>query len=199
MLKNHKKVNEQQLTTKESLDIIRQMMDQARFNFSRGSFFFILWGTLLAVCSVLQYTLVRMGYSEGNLAWAVASVLGAVASYWYGKKWGRETEVTTIFDRVYVAIWITYMATLPILATMVLTARIDPGPFIMVLTGLATIISGWVLRFAPLVIGGVLLWAFALIIYFVLPDFGSLIFALGMVTSYIIPGIIMKKTGIRRV
>jgi hypothetical protein len=56
-----------------------------------------------------------------------------------------------------------------------------------------TFITGGILRFRPLVVGGVLFWLFGMVSLFVWPEQGALLFGLALVTGYIIPGILLKR------
>jgi len=44
----------------QSLQIIDEMVQRARFNFSKGSVFFIIWGVLLTIAGVGEFLLQQM-------------------------------------------------------------------------------------------------------------------------------------------
>src|SRR5438309_2726700 len=61
-------------------------------------------------------------------------------------------------------------------------------PFFILLYGLGTFVSGKILQFTPLVVGGVINWALACAAVFFSFDYQLLFAAAAILTSYIIPG-----------
>jgi hypothetical protein len=61
-------------------------------------------------------------------------------------------------------------------------------PFFILFYGLGTFVSGKILQFRPLVIGGIFNWLLACVCVFVPYDYQLLIAAAAILTSYIIPG-----------
>jgi hypothetical protein len=61
-------------------------------------------------------------------------------------------------------------------------------PFFILLYGLGTYISGRILQFRPLLVGGIINWILACIAAFVHYDYQMLLAAIAILTSYIIPG-----------
>ena len=67
------------------------------------------------------------------------------------------------------------------------------NPMVLMLAGYATFISGKLLRFKPMVYGAISFWVWALIAYFVGPYYGMLITSAGIITGYIIPGVLLQR------
>jgi hypothetical protein len=61
-------------------------------------------------------------------------------------------------------------------------------PFFIMLYGLGTFVSGKIIKFKPLVIGGIINWCLACISVFFSFDYQLLFAAAALLTSYIIPG-----------
>ncbi len=67
------------------------------------------------------------------------------------------------------------------------------APYIMVLAGLPTFISGIILKFRPLVIGGICFWIIAIIMSFAGPEIFPLGMPVAVVAGYLIPGYMLKN------
>jgi hypothetical protein len=65
-------------------------------------------------------------------------------------------------------------------------------PLIISLYGLGTFVSGGVLKFKPLIIGGIACWIISIIAFLVPPMTVLLLTALSVVVSYLIPGYMLK-------
>jgi hypothetical protein len=67
------------------------------------------------------------------------------------------------------------------------------SPFILALYGMPTFLSGKILRFPPLVWGGIGCWILALIALNIPYEFQILFFGLAVVIAWIIPGYLLRK------
>ncbi len=184
---------ENALSPTESLGIIGDMIDQARFNFSKNSFYFLMWGGLMIAAATLQL----LGKSTFQLdlfwiGWPVAGIIGGVISGIQGKRIADQVGHQTHIDNMYGAVWIIYFITLILLIPALVTNGIDPSGYVMILTGLPTVFTGKLIRFKPLVLGGSTFWILGLVAIFFLPDYGEVLFILSMITGYIIPGFMMR-------
>jgi len=73
--------------------------------------------------------------------------------------------------------------------------KIDPlvaYPLIMIIYGFGTWVSGGVLKYAPLIIGGVICWVLAGIAFYFPFNVQILLLALSILIAYIIPGHMLK-------
>jgi len=64
---------------------------------------------------------------------------------------------------------------------------------ISLLSGLGTYISGTMLRFKPLIIGGVWLWVVAIVAFSVSVQDQYLVAGIGLVIGYLIPSYLLKR------
>jgi uncharacterized membrane protein HdeD (DUF308 family) len=183
---------EKEMNPEESLAIIHAMINKARFNFSRGSFYFITWGILLFIAAIFEYVAQQSEMELFYLGWPIAGLVGGIASAVYGSK-SRANGPNTHLDKIYSAIWITYFFTLILFIIGMGLNRINPGPYIMLITGLPTFLTGYILEFKPLQVGGVLFWLAGLLSLIFPTEFGSLIFGVVMLGGYLVPGIIMRQ------
>ncbi|MDZ4810068.1 MAG: hypothetical protein SGI96_17670, partial [Bacteroidota bacterium] len=66
-------------------------------------------------------------------------------------------------------------------------------PFFIMLYGLGTFVSGSIIRFRPLVIGGIVAWALAIGSTLVSYDYQMLFGAAAILVSYIIPAYMLRS------
>ncbi len=75
------------LTTQDSLKIIQTVIDQQRRKYEENGIFLILWGILIAIAGITQFTLTQMGYGKySGLAWLFTMIPGAIISFIVGFK-----------------------------------------------------------------------------------------------------------------
>ncbi|NQV52733.1 MAG: hypothetical protein HQ500_06095 [Flavobacteriales bacterium] len=181
------------MTNEQRLTLITDMINKARFNFSRGSFYFILWGAILFGAAVYEY----IAGSVFDLAmpwigWPIAGILGGGFSAVYSRKEYSDGPSTHL-DKIYSSIWMVYFVTLIMLVVAWVSNHISPGSYIMIITGFPTFLTGYILKFKPLQWGGIAFWVLGLLSLYFMHDYSSLIFALSMVLGYVIPGFMMRS------
>jgi hypothetical protein len=66
-------------------------------------------------------------------------------------------------------------------------------PMVLVLYGIATFVSGGVLQFRPLVIGGICCWVLAVAAMFLPFEYQLLALAAAVAAAYIVPGYLLSK------
>ena len=182
-----------QMTNDQRLALITDMINKARFNFSRGSFYFILWGVLLFASAIYEYIADRlMDIPMPWIGWPIVGIVGGVLSALYSRRMYSD-QPTTHLDRVYSAIWTVYFLTLVMLVIAWVSQRINPGSYILIVTGFPTFLTGYILKFKPLQWGGVIFWSLGLLSLFFLDEYRSLIFALAMIIGYVVPGLMMRN------
>lgn len=181
------------LSPEQSLKLIESMIGQAKRSFQRMSFYFLLWGGLLLAATLTEYFVARAGLPNGWMGWPVLGTLGGIIAGMYGSREGKKAGATTFTDTVFMWVWVAFTITLVIVIVSSVAVGSAPGPWVSILTGMPTFITGGILRFRPLMIGGVLFWVFGLLSLFVWPEHGALLFGLALLLGYIIPGILLKR------
>lgn len=193
--------NEKTMTPEESLQIIQRAILHSRNNLREGSFYYLLWGWVLLFASILCYFVlcyflerqIYQGlYWKALASWIIPIVIGFIIQWIYKARNIRKDLVRSQIDRYLTSIW---AAAGVIFALMVLISYIldvYPTPFILAVMGLTTFISGIMVRFNPLMFGGVI-FALASIVSVFVPDLYQLIvFACSIVIGYLIPGYLLK-------
>jgi hypothetical protein len=185
---------DQEMTPAQSLKVIEDMIGQAKRSFHRQSYYFLLWGVLLIAAMLFNYVMVLNGNANGGLAWPAVGILGGILSFIHGSREGRRVHVATMMDRVIMWLWMAFVVTL--LTTMIASGTSDqamPMGSILVLTGLPTFTTGQLMRFRPLIFGGILFWVLGAVCYFVPQSVMVWLYIGAMVFGYMVPGLMLKR------
>lgn len=180
------------LTNEESLRIITSMINQAKVNVRNSSFHLLFWGWLIFICSLSDYILYQFfDYTNSYYVWLFV-VPGIFVSMIYGFRNGRKSRISTYADSLYMWLWIAFMITAIILFVLMMDRPQAFGPFMLLLAGFPTFMSGIILKFKPLVVGGLIFWLLSLISNFLSPEITPLAMPLAVITGYLIPGYLLK-------
>src|SRR4249919_3024930 len=157
-------MEEKQIQPNESLAIISSMIDTAKNKIADDGFLFIFWGWNVLIASMVQYVTFKFDIPNGFLAWVILMPLGGIVSAIYGRNQRKKDRVKTYVDEYLGYNWSAFVIALFLTLIMAnLNGWKESYFFIMLLYGIATFISGGLLRFRPLVIGSIFSFAFAVI------------------------------------
>lgn len=187
--------NEKMMTSQESIRIISDMINRTKLNFREAAFHLLFWGWLIVVCSLAEYLIFRLSSFENPwLVWLL-TIPGVFVSLIYGFIKGRKQTVYTYTDRIYMWIWLSFLITVIILFVFLgfENRMATIGPYILMLAAFPTFMSGVIIKYRPLVFGGISIWILSVIGFFTGPSIGPLAIPLAMMTGYLIPGYMLKK------
>jgi hypothetical protein len=186
--------NEQKMMTgEESLRIITEMINKTKVSIRQGSFHLLFWGWLLTFCSLSDWLLARFSsYAHPYYVWFLV-IPGVFVSMIYGFINGRKEKVHTYANMLYMWTWIGFLITATVLFIVQAKSMETITPYILLLAGLPTFLSGFIIKFRPLIIGGICLWIIALLVNFAGPSLAPLGTPIAMVTGYLIPGYMLKN------
>jgi hypothetical protein len=186
--------NEEKLMTgEESLKIITDMINKTKVNIRQGSFHLLFWGWLIFICSLSEYLLWK--FTDLATPWYIWFLVipGAFVSMIYGFINGRKAKVHTYAEMIYVWTWMGFLAAAIVLFIIISKHMETIAPFILTLAAMPTFISGFIIRFKPLIFGGITFLIFALIAHFAGPSVAPLAVPVAMLTGYLIPGYLLRK------
>jgi hypothetical protein len=187
---------EENFSPQQSLQLIQSMIAKTKADLSENRFYFLMWGWLAFLAIITQFLLkVVFSCHYHYLVWLVvfpATIITIVYSAKKSKKSRARTYVGESMTYLWTGIGISFF----ILSFLI--SHSDQGwlygyPFFILFYGLGTFVSGRILRFTPLVIGGVFNWVLAIACVYFAFDYQLLIAAAAILTSYIIPGHLLRN------
>lgn len=186
--------NEQELSNQKSLDIIQQMINQAKSNISDSGISWLLWGSMLLVASLSTYFFIEAGASNIFLGWNIFGIITIVLLGYEIFKPGKKAVKTYVDDLLkLVDIGFTICIFIIIFSINVAVSPDSGFGFFLMIFGFLMLIRGGAIKSKALMIGAVVNWAGA-IAMFLNKDFkyDMLIMAASVFSGYIIPGLIIR-------
>lgn len=189
---------EERFSPEQSLQLIGAMINKAKGRFSENGHLYLLWGWAVLVCSITQFILMKYVKWENHyLVWlSMWLVLIYQAIYLSRRK--KKEKVRTYTDEIIAVVWITFVVLMFLFGFLFGSLLggeyyrfINPG--FLTLYGMPTVLSGTILRFRALIIGGVSCWLLAILSVFIPYDYQLLLLAVAVVCAWIIPGYLLRK------
>lgn len=185
--------NEQPLSNEKSLQIIQQMISQAKSNITDNGLGWLLWGTMIILASLSTWFFIYTGSDNIFLGWNIFGIFTIVMLSWDIFK-PKQKKVRTYVDDLLRLVDIGFticLFTVIFSINVAVSANAGFGFFLMIFAFLM-LIKGGAIKSRSLMIGAAVNWIGA-IAMFINKDFkyDMLIMAGAVLIGYIIPGLLL--------
>ena len=191
-------MSEENFDPKQSLLLIESMINRAKDKFAEDGSMYLLWGWVVFVCSLTQFVLMHFfKYPYHYIVW-FASWIVVIYQVVYIRKKIKQRRVRTYTGYILGYVWLTFVIVIFLLAFLI--GRLTEGdyyshisPILLTIYGIPIFLSGIILRFKPLVIGGIGCWILAIAAMLIGNyDYQFLLIPLAMIIAWIIPGYLLR-------
>lgn len=187
-------MSNKELTKDESLALITDMIGQAKRNLAKGgSFYFLLWGWVVMLANLGHYLIAKYDWYEAPYAVWLITIPAGIISIVYSAKKEKSALVKSHLDKMYGLVWFGVFIAVVIMLFFMADVNYNVNAIILTFAGLGTFISGCMLRFNPLVLGGIALWIASIVAFSLPPLDQYLVGAIGIFAGYLIPGYLLKR------
>jgi hypothetical protein len=189
------------LTPEESFSIINKAIANFKLNFRETAKVFLLWGWVLAIASLSNFIILKILYSrEASIGlvslynWAVYILIGFIIMLFMEHKINKDKKVFSYVESYFKNLWSVTTASFFIATLLCIKMEINPPAIMLLIAGIATTTSGLLIKYRPLIIGGMTFFIFSLAATFVSNEYISLIVFAAIICGYLIPGYLLKST-----
>jgi hypothetical protein len=178
----------------ESLAIIEGMINKAKNNFTDDSFLYLLWGWVVFICSIGHFIMLKFTtWQHAEMIWMLTWVTVAIQIIYLVKKQKKE-RVKTYTDEIISYLWVTFGISMFMVSVIIARANtwVIMYPIVLMLYGIPTFLTGIIMRFTPLKIGGIVCWVLSIIATLIAPIYVLLLLVIAMLAAWIIPGYLLR-------
>ena len=185
---------ENDFSPQQSLVLIESMINRAKDKFAEDGSMYLFWGWLVFTCSLFQFILLHiMEYPKHYLVW-LATLPAFVYQFFYIRKKRKQQTVTTYADYIIGYIWLTFCVVMLLIGFLI--GFLTGGdyyyhiiPLLLAVYGVPVFLTGIIVRFRPLVTGGIACWVLCIASTFIKNyDYQFLMLPAAMLAAWIIPG-----------
>jgi hypothetical protein len=185
--------NDQQLSKEKSLEIIHQMISEAKSNITDNGLSWLLWGIMIFLASLSTYFFLYIGADNIFLGWnifGIVTIILLLYDIFRPKKKLVRTYVSDLMKLVDIGFIICLF--IIIFAINVAVGANGGFGFFLMIFALLMLIKGGAIKSRSLMIGAAVNWAGAIAI-FINKEFkyDMLIMAGAVLIGYIIPGLLL--------
>jgi len=179
----------------ESLALIESMINKAQNKYSENGTLYLLWGWVVFICAVLHYgllTFTELGKSA-SLVWLL-TLLAMAYQLYYIITQQKKAKVKNYTDEIIGYVWMVFgicMGLVTLIISQLGTWQLLYA-FILLFYGMPTFLTGAIMRFKPLKIGGLLCWTLSVCSVFVQGREIILLLIPAVLGAWIIPGYLLR-------
>ena len=176
--------------TEKQIETINNVINSTKENLKPLSINFIFWGLLITLMSLFHYAFPSLIHSYQLLYWTVLPLIGMILTVYYNIKIRKKVGYETYLSRVIKIIWGVFNLSWIYIIVLSFTLKsFHPVPPILFLLSIILIITGLIIKFKPVTIGGIFLTIFTFYLNFN-PEFNLLLVNIvGVSLGMLVPGL----------
>lgn len=182
------------LNAEQSLALITSMIRQAKGNLQKSGFYFLLWGWTIVVANLGVYVMIKFTDVENPFLMFALTIPAAIVSMIYGIRQNKAGMITTHLDQIHKWLWIGYGVNCLVAVVVGKNIGWMVNPVIITMCALPTFITGVILKFKPLIVGGVVFWIAGTALFFIAIEEQFLVAALAIALGYLVPGYWLRNS-----
>lgn len=203
------------LSGQESIELIQQMINKAKGSYHDTGIGPILWGSVIAICSVVSYAELQYGFSLPFDVW-IFTLIAIVPQVFITIRERNMRRVLKYEDKTLSYIWITFGVSIfllihinanvyselnPVMAEYKQLKGADSGfrfssystALMMLLYGIPSVLTGGIMHLKSMLYGGILCWLCCIVSVYTSTSTDLLLMAVSAIAMWLIPGLILRK------
>jgi hypothetical protein len=184
---------EKSLSPQESLQLILEAITMTKENIKQNSFPFLLWGWLIAIASFSFFFLHH--YTNSSLyflPFPVLVIAGVITTIIFYRKNVSNSTISFLSNFLY-KMWLVLGISFFAVVFINVSQSHPPFTYTLIIAAIGTLASGLVMKFNPLIIGGILFFVAAIASVFVADEYKVLLHGIAIICGYLIPGYLLKS------
>jgi len=194
---------EKEFTPEESLQMISQIISKTRKSIKTSSFYFILWGWVLVFAalacffvikyfvSIQQYQYINLG---AWLAWIIPVIVGTIISRVHERTSEKIEKGRSQIGNIIKMLWYSNGTAIVIGCFISYKLNFYPASIVFVIVGISTFMTGYIVKFKPLIYGGIIFWITSIMSAYIHNEYQLILTALSIAAGYLVPGYMLKNS-----
>ncbi len=151
----------------EQLSLINDAINKTKEQLKPTSVNFIFWGLLISIMSLIHYSfpefIQKTAYSS-ILYWTIIPIIGMIITIIYNIKVGVRLGFETHIGRTLKLVWGVFNIAWLLIVVLSILKKQNPVEEILFLLGVILLITALLIRFTPLIVGGIAVIACSVLI-----------------------------------
>lgn len=185
--------SEERFDEHQSLALITSMINKAKDDYKETGVGALLWGGLVAFCSLMTFGNFYWNIPALNYIWFL-TLFALIPQIIISVRAAKKKKYQTHQDEAMGAIWISFGVALTLLSVYDAKYNLtNATAMFLVMYGIPTFSTGYIYKFKPFLTGGIVFWICAVICFYIQFPYAMLCTAAAALIAWVIPGLILKK------
>lgn len=183
------------MTEKQSLELITSMINKAKNRFYESGFLYLFWGWVVLICCLIQIGAAYFfNVKDAYAVWYIMGLAMVYQIFLFRKKRKLRT-LTAYTEDINRYVWIVFGICEILLVFILISFKkyevINSAE--IALYGMPIFLSGIILKFRPLILGGICCWVISGISPFINTEFQLFLTIAAIICGWIIPGNLLRQ------
>ena len=187
-------MEEKSMTQRESMELITSMINKAKSQVSENGFLYIIWGWVILICCIVQFLSDQFFHYPGAYYIWFSTYAVVIFQIIYLVRKKKSGISKTYTEEINGFVWIAFAVGAMLM--VFICSRFEAFqlvlPLLLIFYGIPTFLSGAILKFPPLMIGGICCWLLAFASTFIAFEYQLLLIASAVIAAWLIPGYLLK-------
>ena len=190
--------NQEELSHKQSLELIEEMIYKAKNSYHESGTSALLWGGTIMFCSTVSFVNTWLKIDWLYMVWWL-TFLALIPQIIISIRESKTQKFKLHTDDAMTGIWISFG--IAIFLTSYYTNVFKPegnACLFLILYGIPTFATGYTYGFKPMVIGGIVCWICAIISMYTSQRIDFSLFFISAFFAWFLPGLILRKDYLKK-
>ena len=151
----------------EQLNLINEAINKTKEQLKPTSINFIFWGLLISMMSLIHYSFpefIQKTVYSSILFWTIIPIIGMIINIIYNIKVGVRLGFETHIGRALKLVWGVFNIAWLLIVVLSIFKKQNPVEEILFLLGVILLITALLIRFSPIIVGGIAVIACSVLI-----------------------------------
>ena len=190
--------NQEELSHKQSLELIEEMIYKAKNSYHESGTSALLWGGTIMFCSTVSFVNTWLKIDWLYMVWWL-TFLALIPQIIISIRESKTQKFKLHTDDAMTGIWISFG--IAIFLTSYYTNVFKPegnACLFLILYGIPTFATGYTYGFKPMIIGGIVCWVCAIISMYTTQRLDFSLFFISAFFAWFLPGLILRKDYLKK-
>ena len=185
--------DEKPFSGQESLQLITEMINQAKNSFVDSGVGPLSWGVLVTFCSLFTFAQMQFNFSIHFDIW-ILTFLAFIPQVYFSYREKKSRQFVSHDEQAMIYTWRAFAIVMFLLIHYTTFIHpTDSNPLFLLVYGIPTYITGGIKNFKPMTAGGIICWVCCIIAVYTSFKIDMLLIAVSAASAWLIPGIILRR------
>lgn len=185
--------NQEQLSHKQSLELIEEMIYKAKNSYHESGTSALLWGGTIMFCSAVSFINTWLNIEWLYKVWWL-TLIAVIPQIIISVKESKAQKFKSHTDDAMAGIWISFGVAIFLLSFCL--GKINLGEagacLFLILYGMPTFATGYTYRFKEMIVGGIVCWVCAIVSIYTVKRIDLSLFFISAFFAWFLPGLVLR-------